>query len=40
MQGDWRDLAKRNKLSKAMVPVQNAKYGQDLIDKMILLIKE
>lgn len=40
MQGDWRELAKHNKLSKAMIPKSNSNYGQDLIDKMVLLIKE
>lgn len=40
MQGDWRDLAKNNKLSKSMVPLKKSAYGQDLIDKMVLLIKE
>ncbi len=40
MQGDWRVLAKQNKLTKSMMPVQNSAYGQDLIDKMVLLIKE
>jgi tRNA-(ms[2]io[6]A)-hydroxylase len=40
MQGDWRELAKQNKLSKAMMPIQNSKYGHDLIDKMVMLIKE
>lgn len=40
MQGDWRDLAKNNKLSKSMMPMHKSAYGQDLIDKMVLLIKE
>jgi len=39
-EGDWRDLPSKNKLSKAIVPKANTKYGQDLIDKMVLLIKE
>jgi tRNA-(ms[2]io[6]A)-hydroxylase len=40
MQGDWRVLAKHNKLTKSMMPAQNSAYGQGLIDKMVLLIKE
>lgn len=40
MQGDWRLLAKHNKLNKSMMPAQNSVYGQDLIDKMVMLIKE
>ena len=39
-EGDWRDLPSKNKLTKAIVPKANTKYGQDLIDKMVLLIKE
>lgn len=45
MQGDWRDLAGCNNLKKAMLPKASAneganRYSQDLIDKMVLLIKE
>jgi len=40
MQGDWQELAKHNKLSKALLASANSKYGQDLVDKMVLLIKE
>ena len=36
----WAGLAQANKLSKAIVPKSDASYGQDLIDKMVLLIKE
>jgi tRNA-(ms[2]io[6]A)-hydroxylase len=39
-EGDWQDLAAKNKLSKSIIPKSNSVYGQDLIDKMILLIKE
>lgn len=39
MQGDWRALA-THKLSKTMLPRADSAYGQDLIDKMLLLIKE
>ncbi|MCL1080112.1 tRNA-(ms[2]io[6]A)-hydroxylase [Parashewanella spongiae] len=39
-EGDWRELPKLNRLTKAVVPKSNSKYGQDLIDKMVLLIKE
>ncbi len=38
--GDWRELAKNNTLSKSMLPKSDSPYGQDLIDKMMLLIKE
>lgn len=38
--GDWRALADHNKLNKSMLPKSGTPYGQDLIDKMILLIKE
>ena len=38
-QGDWKALANNN-LSKKIVAKANTPYGQDLIDKMILLIKE
>lgn len=40
MRGDWRDLVKHNRLSKSMLPKSGTPYGQDLIDKMVLLIKE
>ena len=39
-QGDWRELAKHEKLNKSMIPKSDTPYGQDLIDKMVLLIKE
>lgn len=39
-QGDWRELVKHNSLSKSMLPKSDTPYGQDLIDKMVLLIKE
>lgn len=38
-QGDWRLLANLN-LKKSMIPKSTSPYGQDLIDKMVLLIKE
>lgn len=38
--GQWRELAAKNKLTKSVLPKSNSPYGQDLIDKMILLIKE
>ena len=38
-QGDWRALANNN-LSKKIVVKAGTPYGQDLIDKMVLLIKE
>ncbi|TRX57267.1 tRNA isopentenyl-2-thiomethyl-A-37 hydroxylase MiaE [Thalassomonas sp. M1454] len=39
-QGSLQDLLKANNLTKAIVPKSDSKYGQDLIDKMVLLIKE
>jgi tRNA 2-(methylsulfanyl)-N6-isopentenyladenosine37 hydroxylase len=39
-EGDWRGLPAKNKLSKAVIPKSDSKYGQDLIDKMVVLIKE
>ena len=38
-QGDWRVLADI-KLKKSMLPKASSLYGQELIDKMVLLIKE
>lgn len=39
-EGDWRELPSKNKLSKAVIPKSDSKYGQELIDKMVVLIKE
>lgn len=39
-EGDWRELAAKNKLTKSIIPKSNSPYGQDLIDKMVMLIKE
>tara|TARA_R110000737_G_scaffold136874_3_gene167744 strand:+ start:3959 stop:4717 length:759 start_codon:yes stop_codon:yes gene_type:complete len=39
-EGDWRSLAAKNKLTKSMLPKADSPYGQSLIDKMVLLIKE
>jgi tRNA 2-(methylsulfanyl)-N6-isopentenyladenosine37 hydroxylase len=38
-QGDWRSLAGLS-LKKSMIPKASSGYAQDLIDKMVLLIKE
>lgn len=38
-QGDWKTLAEI-KLKKSMIPQASSAYGQELIDKMVLLIKE
>jgi tRNA-(ms[2]io[6]A)-hydroxylase len=38
--GDWRTLPEKNKLTKAIVPKSDSVHGQELIDKMVLLIKE
>lgn len=39
-QGNWRELVIKNKLTKAIIPKSDSAYGQDLINKMVLLIKE
>jgi tRNA-(ms[2]io[6]A)-hydroxylase len=39
-EGNWRELVVKNKLTKSVVPKSDSPYGQDLIDKMVLLIKE
>lgn len=38
--GNWRDLADHAKLTKTMLPQRHTPYSQELIDKMVLLIKE
>lgn len=38
-QGDWHELAALS-LKKSMLPKASSQYAQDLIDKMVLLIKE
>ncbi|NMP31263.1 tRNA-(ms[2]io[6]A)-hydroxylase [Thalassotalea sp. M1531] len=38
--GSLAELADKNKLSKNILPKAQSAYGQDLIDKMVLLIKE
>lgn len=38
--GDWQALAQTARLKKTMLPRSDSPYGQDLIDKMVLLIKE
>ena len=39
-QGSLQSLANKNNLTKAILPKNNSPYSQDLIDKMVLLIKE
>jgi tRNA-(ms[2]io[6]A)-hydroxylase len=39
-EGTIEDLASKLKFSKSIVPKSNSPIGQDLIDKMVLLIKE
>jgi len=39
-EGDWRALANHERLTKAMLPKRDAPYSAELIDKMVLLIKE
>lgn len=39
-QGNWKELINHNTLSKSMLPKSGTPYGQDLINKMVLLIKE
>ncbi|MCP4322812.1 MAG: tRNA isopentenyl-2-thiomethyl-A-37 hydroxylase MiaE [Alteromonadales bacterium] len=38
--GDLASLANKNNLSKTILPKNNSPYSQNLIDKMVLLIKE
>jgi tRNA-(ms[2]io[6]A)-hydroxylase len=38
--GSLADLQGKNQISKAMIPKSGSPYSQDLIDKMVLLIKE
>lgn len=39
-QGTLQSLANKNNLTKSILPRNNSPYSQDLIDKMVLLIKE
>ena len=39
-EGNWRELSAKNNLTKSVIPRSDSKYGQDLIDKMVMLIKE
>lgn len=39
-QGTLQSLANKNNLAKSILPKNNSPYSQDLIDKMVLLIKE
>lgn len=39
-EGDLASLKSHTKLSKSIAPKSNSVYGQELIDKMVLLIKE
>jgi tRNA-(ms[2]io[6]A)-hydroxylase len=39
-EGNWRELAAKNNLRKSVIPKSDSPYGQELIDKMVLLIKE
>lgn len=39
-EGDWRTLPSKNNLTKSVIPKSDSPYGQGLIDKMVLLIKE
>lgn len=39
-QGTLQSLANKNNLTKSILPKNNSLYSQDLIDKMVLLIKE
>lgn len=38
--GSVSELAEKNKLSKKLIPKSDSDFGQDLIDKMVILIKE
>ncbi|WP_318935602.1 tRNA isopentenyl-2-thiomethyl-A-37 hydroxylase MiaE [Pseudidiomarina sp.] len=39
-QGDWRELGRAGGLAKTMLPRKPTPYSQELIDKMVMLIKE
>ncbi len=39
-EGDLKSLANKNNLSKTILAKNNSPYSQDLVDKMVLLIKE
>lgn len=39
-EGDWRMLPSKNNLTKSVIPKSDSAYGQGLIDKMVMLIKE
>lgn len=39
-EGDWQSLKSHQRLSKSMMAKSGSPYGQDLVDKMVLLIKE
>lgn len=39
-EGDWQSLPSKNKLTKSVIPKSDSPYGQELVDKMVLLIKE
>lgn len=39
-EGDWRELPAKNRLTKAVIPKAGSAYGEELVDKMVLLIKE
>jgi len=39
-EGNWRDLAAKNKLNKSVITKSDSPYKQDLVDKMVMLIKE
>ncbi|MFC4699039.1 tRNA-(ms[2]io[6]A)-hydroxylase [Glaciecola siphonariae] len=39
-EGDWQALKQHQRLSKSMIAKSGSPYGQELVDKMVLLIKE
>ncbi|NQY64679.1 MAG: tRNA-(ms[2]io[6]A)-hydroxylase [Alteromonadaceae bacterium] len=39
-EGDWRTLPSKNNLTKSVIPKSDSAYSQNLIDKMVMLIKE
>lgn len=39
-EGSWQDLKNHQRLSKSMMLKSGSAYGQELVDKMVLLIKE
>jgi len=39
-EGNWQSLKNHQRLNKSMIAKSGSRYGQELVDKMVLLIKE